>query len=75
MHHEANKAAAELSDLLKSAYEARRVADYEPEQKIFRNGRVIMLGEQTIEAAHRWPHRVSLYANTLIKIWRQLGLN
>jgi hypothetical protein len=74
MLKEANTATSELSNLLKNAYEVRCVADYEPEQRILRNGRVIKLGEQTMEAARHWPNRVSAYTKTLIRIWRQLGL-
>jgi hypothetical protein len=75
MGRDANTAAAELSNLLKIAYEVRRVADYEPERRILRNGRVIKLGEQTMEAARNWPRRASASTKTLIKIWRQLGLS
>jgi hypothetical protein len=72
---EANTATAELSNLLKNAYVVRCVADYEPEEKIFCDGRVIKLGEHTIGAARNWPSRASIHTKTLIKIWRQLGLS
>ena len=75
MGRDANTSVADLSNLLKIAYEVRRVADYEPEQRILRNGRVIKLGEQTIEAARNWPRRASAYTKSLIKIWRQLALS
>ena len=73
--NQARKAAEELSNLLKDAYEVRCVADYEPEQKIFRDGAVLKLGEQTIGTARNWPHRASIHTKTLIKIWRGLGLS
>lgn len=75
MRHDAYTAATNLSDLLKHAYEVRRIADYEPEQRILRNGKVIKLGEQTMEGARNWPSRTLVHAKTLIKIWRQLGLS
>jgi hypothetical protein len=71
----ANKSTAYLSDLLREAYAIRCVADYQPEQRILRDGNIIKLGDHSIQAARKWPQRASFHAKILIRIWRQLGLS
>jgi hypothetical protein len=70
----ASAAANELSNLLVSARETRRVADYEPETKLLDNGQVLKLGKYSLEAAKSWEDRVKAQSGTILKIYAQLGL-
>ncbi len=74
MMHEAHLVTSELSQMLLIAYDVRVVADYEPEQRIERDGRVIKLRGHTISEAQGWPRRAEACTKRLIKIWRDLGL-
>jgi hypothetical protein len=67
-------AASELSNLLVLAREIRRVADYEPEQLVAKDGLVIKLGECTLSTAKGWPQRADTHAKTILKVYGQLGL-
>lgn len=67
-------AASELSNLLTSAREIRRIADYEPETKISHDGQVMKLGAYSLEAAKSWENRVRAHAGTILNIYDQLGL-
>jgi uncharacterized protein (UPF0332 family) len=67
-------AALELSNLLTSARETRRIADYEPETKISDDGKVMKLGAYSLEAAKSWENRVHAHAGTILNIYDQLGL-
>jgi hypothetical protein len=72
--HAAAVAASELSNLLTSARETRRLADYEPETRVARDGSTTKLGEWTLEAARNWEGRVDAQSKTILKIYAQLGL-
>jgi hypothetical protein len=74
LFHIAGTAASELSNLLTSARETRRLADYEPETRVAKNGSVTTLGEWTLEAARNWERRVDAQSKTILKIYVQLGL-
>jgi hypothetical protein len=74
MYSVAASAASELSSLLDSAREVRRIADYEPELTLTRNGRVIMLGTCTLDAAKKWTRRGEIQAATILRIYAELGL-
>lgn len=74
LFHAAGTAASELSNLLKSARETRRLADYEPETRVDRSGSVTKLGEWTLEAARNWERRVDAQSKTILKIYADLGL-
>lgn len=66
-------ALTDLADLLKTAYSIRVIADYEPDIKITRSSKGIILENQTLHAAKHWPERVSKHKNTILNVWRHLG--
>ena len=74
LFHAAGTAAVELSNLLKSARETRRLADYEPEIRVVRDGSATKLGEWSLEAARNWERRVEAQSNTILKIYATFGL-
>jgi hypothetical protein len=67
-------AASELSNLLTSARETRRIADYEPETRISDDGKGMKLGAYSLEAAKSWENRVRAHAGTILNVYDQLGL-
>ncbi len=74
MYSVAKAAAWDLSSLLDSAREVRRIADYEPELTLTRDGTIIMLGTCTLDAAKKWTRRVDIQAGTILRIYAELGL-
>lgn len=64
----------ELAQLLRSAYDARILADYEPEIKIVRDGKVIMLQSYKLTTAQEWPNKADKLCSRLLKLWREVGL-
>ena len=71
----AASAVAQLSQLLRSAYGVRVVADYEPEYQVSRNGQVLKLVDHSSDEAKRWPERAAQAAKTILSNWRQLGIS
>jgi len=69
-----NSSGAELAQLLKQAYDARILADYEPEIKTTRSGRVIMLKSYKLSTAKEWPGRANTICARLLRIWKEIGL-
>jgi hypothetical protein len=67
-------AASGLADMIKSAYELRCVADYEPETRILRTGKLIKLVDHSIDEARNWPRRASAHSGVILGTWRRLGL-
>lgn len=68
-------ATAELANLLREAYQARIVADYEPEQVItLSDENIIQLDRCKISTADHWPDRASSYCKQIRKVWRAVGL-
>lgn len=63
----------DLSKILQSGYEARRCADYSPEDTVKRISGNLSLGNHTIHEAQSWPTRAEIKAGQLLKCWRQLG--
>lgn len=71
---ELNVTASELAQLLKLAYDARILADYEPEIKTTRDGNVICLKSHKLTTASQWPVQASRHCARLKRIWRDIGL-
>lgn len=63
----------ELSTILQSGYEARKYADYFPEEIVTRKSDNLSLHNYTIRAAQSWPIRAERRAGQLLYSWRQLG--
>jgi uncharacterized protein (UPF0332 family) len=70
----AQTATSELSNLLSSARETRRIADYEPEQLVQRAGSVVTLAECSLDTAKYWERRVDMHAKTILRVYGHLGL-
>lgn len=69
-----NATAGELAQLLRLAYDARILADYEPEIKTTRNGNVIYLKSHKLTTASQWPNQANTYCARLKRIWKEIGL-
>ena len=74
LYRTATTAASELSNLLISARETRRLADYEPETLVLKQAGTMKLGQYTIDRAQNWERRVDAQAKTILKIYGELGL-
>lgn len=74
LYRAVSDAATELSNLLALAREVRRVADYEPEQLVDRQGSVVRLGSCTLESATKWMQRADIEVNKIIRVYVELGL-
>ena len=66
--------AHELAQLLKLAYDARILADYEPEIKTTKNGNIISLKAHKLTSASQWPSQAERHCAKLKRIWKELGL-
>ena len=64
----------ELSKVLQTAYEARLMADYSPEETVRRVANNLELKKYTIASAQGWPDRAERNAGQLAAKWRELGL-
>lgn len=69
-----NATASELAQLLRLAYDARILADYEPEIKTTRDGNVICLKSHKLTTASQWPAQASRHCARLKRIWKDIGL-
>lgn len=67
-------ATAALSDLLREAYDLRCVADYEPEESIEVDGKVMSLKDCKLNTAREWPSKANAYCKTIRKVWGEAGL-
>jgi hypothetical protein len=74
MYHAAATAASELSNLLTAAREIRRIADYQPELPVAKQGAVVKLADCTLDAAKSWEKRAEMQAKTILRVYGQLGL-
>jgi hypothetical protein len=74
LFHTAETAASEISNLLTSARETRRLADYEPEAQVSKSGAATTLGSWTLGAASHWEERVKAQSKTILKIYADLGI-
>lgn len=71
---ELNSTASELAQLLREAYDARLLADYQPEIKTARENNVIKLKAYTLTGAKEWPSRANFLCGKLLRIWKEIGL-
>jgi hypothetical protein len=71
---ELNATGGELAQMLRLAYDARILADYEPEIKTTRHGNIISLKSHTLTTAKNWPATASRLCGRLKRIWKEIGL-
>lgn len=69
-----NATGNELAQLLRSAYDARILADYEPEIKTNQSGGIIFLRSHKLTTASKWPARAEKLCAKLRRIWKEVGL-
>lgn len=67
-------AASGLADLLISARETRRLADYEPEIQVARSGSGAKLGSCLLSTAQNWEGKVSAQSKTILRVYAKIGL-
>lgn len=70
----AAEAAADLAELLRSAYRIRCDADYEPELLATRELGTILLRGNKLSVAAGWQRRAEFRLGQLMKIWKDLGI-
>ncbi|URQ90958.1 hypothetical protein [Pseudoalteromonas sp. SCSIO 43101] len=66
--------ASELAQLLTQAYDARILADYEPEIKTIKDKNVICLQSHKLTTARQWPEQADRHCARLKRIWKEIGL-
>lgn len=71
---ELSTTASELAQLLTQAYDARILADYEPEIKTIKDKNVICLKSHKLTTARQWPEKADRYCARLKRIWKEIGL-
>lgn len=71
---ELTHATNELAELLRLAYDARIISDYEPEERIIKNGSTISLRHNKLNSANNWVDRTYSHIKIIRKIWREAGL-
>lgn len=64
----------ELARLLEGAYDARCLADYEPEVVTIRTNNTIELKAYKLTTAKTWPRIANNLCAQILKIWREIGL-
>ncbi|UXI04691.1 hypothetical protein [Photobacterium sp. TY1-4] len=69
-----NATGNQLAQLLKLAYDARILADYEPEIKTTKDGGVIYLSTHKLTTARQWPSQAERLCAKLKRIWKEIGL-
>ncbi|KNC24797.1 hypothetical protein FF38_06212, partial [Lucilia cuprina] len=69
---ELKAAGNELSQLLRLAYDARILADYEPEIKTMKNDGVICLKAHKLTTASQWPKQAEKQCAKLKRIWKEI---
>lgn len=69
-----NSSTSELSNLLLDAYSLRCVADYEPEELITIDGRVIKLRNEKLTSANTWPDKANSCCKVIRRVWMEAGL-
>lgn len=67
-------ATSELASLLREAYDARVIADYEPETTITTKGNIISLKLYKLDSASSWADRANSYCKTIYSVRRDVGL-
>lgn len=71
---ELNATGSELAQLLRLAYDARILADYEPEIRTTKDGGVIYLRTHKLTTASQWPNQAERHCAKLRRIWKEIGL-
>lgn len=67
-------AAHQLSELMRLGYAVRVVADYNPQVSVnFISADRFKLNDVEITAAHEWPDRAKIYADTIASAWSQIN--
>ncbi len=69
-----NATGNELAQMLTLAYDARILADYEPEVKTTKNGDIIYLKNHKLTTARQWPNQAERHCVKLRRIWKEIGL-
>jgi len=69
-----HSAGYELAQLLKNAYHARILADYEPEIPLTKEHDIIMLQSYKLTTAQEWPNKAEILCKRLLKGWKEAGL-
>ncbi len=71
----AQRAAADLADLLAMGYTTRVVADYYPLEPVeFSSASGFKLNQIPVSEAQTWPHRSRAYSQLIINVMRNAGL-
>jgi len=65
---------AELSSLLIEAYDARCIADYEPEVLLNNLDKNLLLGEYKLNTASTWPSKAQSYCKSIRRILKDYAL-
>ncbi|MBN4054444.1 hypothetical protein JYT87_01910 [Nitrospira defluvii] len=68
------KATTELANLLHQANNVRLIADYEPENHIVVNNKIIILSFCTLTSANTWANRAKAHCKDIRKVWKDSGL-
>ncbi len=63
-----------LAQLLREAYDARLIADYQPEIKTERENDLIKLKSYKLTTAKEWPSRANQLCARLLKIWKEFSI-
>lgn len=69
-----NSAGSELAQLLRNAYHARILADYEPEILLTKERDIIMLESYKLTTAKEWPNKAETLCKRILKVWKEAGL-
>jgi hypothetical protein len=72
--HGAYAAAAEIANVLRTAYAVRIVADYEPEDAIIFHDGTFTLSNHGVGEAASWVGRVAAPKQKLRRLYRELGI-
>lgn len=69
------RAVSDVSNVMRSAYDVRCIADYEPDKKITKDsGGVIFLNGSKISEAEDWVSTVDSRVKVMLRIFKELGL-
>ncbi len=72
--HELFTSTTDLANLLREAYDIRLIADYEPENIVEVNDKVISLNSLKLTTAISWSNKASSYCKSIRKVWKETGL-
>ncbi|MBU2549145.1 MAG: hypothetical protein KKB20_12070 [Proteobacteria bacterium] len=74
IRNDINDAVSELSLIIAEAYNIRVIADYRPDNKIFRKHKDLILENKSLNEAKKWSGRASMFSKKIIRIWKDVGL-